>query len=486
MDLDKIFANGRFLGLFRLLARNTLFTGNVVSYIKRHAYDVMVTNDPQKRPMKVRQDKYDLVVALLNGFVRAHKEKRIASGVIDRLLSSFVNNVVLEKQVVEENGKRLRPPFTVAISPGKKCNLKCIGCYAASDASCDANLDFGTFDRILTEKASLWKSHLTVITGGEPFMYKSHGRDILEAAARHPEQMFMVYTNGTLITEQVADQMARLGNVSPAISVEGFEAETDARRGKGVYARIMKVMEILRNAGVPFGVSGTATRKNWDVISSREFVDHFFLKQGVIYMWIFQYMPIGRAQSLDLMVTPQQRKVLLDRTWKYVRDDGYFIADFWNSGTAANGCMAGGRPGGYFHINWHGDITPCVFTPYTTDNIYKLYDRGENLSDVLNIPFFKYIRRWQDAYGYYAHMETPDNWLAPCIIRDHHKCFHSAVKLAGARPADDDAAAAMKDQAYIEGLSKYGKDWYRITNSAWCGNYLADTPKESHVMSAGD
>ena len=328
MDLDKLFENGRFIGLFRLLARNSLFTANVVDYVERRAFESTVTRDPQNRPLQVRRDKYDMLMALLSGFLRAHKRKILSSGVVDRLISSFVNNVILGRSAASD--ARCGQPFAVAISPTRTCNLRCRSCYAGSSPEAAETLDFGVLDRILTEKDTLWNSRFTVFTGGEPLAYRSRGRTIFDAAARHPDQMFLVFTNGTLITEDVAESMAALGNVTPAISVDGFEPETDACRGKGVYARAMGAMEHLRKAGVPFGVAVTVTRDNWDLASSRKFVEHFLLDQGAVHMWILQYVPMGRGRTLDLMVTPEQRRELHRRTWDFVRKHRYFVADFSN------------------------------------------------------------------------------------------------------------------------------------------------------------
>jgi len=61
-----------------------------------------------------------------------------------------------------------------------------------------------------------------------------------------------MYTNGTLIDKKMAKRMADLGNVVPQVSVEGFEKETDARRGKGVFKKILRAFENMREAGVPF------------------------------------------------------------------------------------------------------------------------------------------------------------------------------------------------------------------------------------------
>ncbi|MCD6404843.1 MAG: radical SAM protein [Planctomycetes bacterium] len=489
VNLEKVFARDHYAGVLRLMVRRPLLTSIVVRYVKKKAYEKMVTNDPQNRPMQVRLDKYHSAMALLDGFVRSHRAGYISHNVLDRMMEPFVENVICAQPVPTDGNRNpcTGPPLTITMSPGKRCNLKCVGCYAASDPHCNVNLDFDIFDRILTEKAELWGSRFSVISGGEPFLYESKGKTLLDAVERHRDQMFMVYTNSTLITEEVASRMAELGNISPAISVEGFEKETDQRRGKGVYKKIMKAMANLRKAGVPFGISTTATKYNWDVITSRKFVDHFFLEQGAVYTWVFQYMPIGRAHTLQLMVTPDQRKEMLRRTWDFVNNDGYFIADFWNSGAAGNGCIAAGRPGGYLYINWDGDITPCVFIPFSAANIIDIYRAGGNLNTILETPFFKRIRQWQDNYGYAKHMENPDNWFAPCIIRDHLPDLLDAVRRSGAHPLDPDAAEAVKDNAYIRGLTAYGERFYDLTEEDWESRYYpVGGTKKNEPLPVGD
>ncbi len=105
-------------------------------------------------------------------------------------------------------------------------------------------------------------------------------------------------------------------------------------------------MEQLRKAGVFFGISLTATRHNVEEILSEEFIDYFFEQQGAFYGWIFQYMPIGRSFTLDLMPTPEQRLWMWKRSWEIVKKRKIFLADFWNHGTLSNGCIAGGRARG--------------------------------------------------------------------------------------------------------------------------------------------
>ena len=403
------------------------------------------------------------------------------------MLESFLGNVILNDDMaaaVDRLG--FKPPSFVTISPTGKCNLKCEGCYAADAALKGNQLDFSTFDRILREKRELWGSHFTVVSGGEPFLWKDDGYDLLKLTARHSQDVFMVYTNGMLIDDEMARRIADVGNITPAISVEGFEAETDARRGKGVHHRIMKAFESLRKHGVPFGISATSTRDNWEVITSEQFADFYFIEQGAIYGWIFQYMPIGRGQTLDMVVPPAARVQMLERMWRLVRERRVFMADFWNSGTASMGCISAGRAGGYFYINWDGDITPCVFAPYAADNIHALYARGDDLSATINSPLFKRIRGWQSDYGYDRPAHEVDNWLCPCPIRDHFGAFAESVKHCAARPITEEAKQALEDPDYYGGMVAYGEKIRELTDPIWERDYLRPASDMDHYPDSGD
>jgi MoaA/NifB/PqqE/SkfB family radical SAM enzyme len=269
--------------------------------------------------------------------------------------------------------------------------------------------------------------------------------------------------------------MGELGTVSPAISLEGFETETDARRGKGVYKKILQAFESLRRHGVPFGVSVTPTRENWDVITSDEFIDFCFEQEGAVYCWSFQYMPIGSSPELDLMLTPEQRFELLKRTHHLIFDKQVLFADFWNSGIASYGCISAGRADGHFHIDWNGDITPCVFVPYAVDNIYSIYDRGGNLESIQEAPFFKRIQSWQDEYGFKQSAEGVHNWLCPCPMRDHFSTLRQAALETGARPLNRAAADALSNPGYQRALEAYADRYKQMSAPVWDDQFAERT-----------
>ena len=71
------------------------------------------------------------------------------------------------------------------------------------------------------------------------------------ARRAHPDCFFIVYTNGTLVDDALARRLGELGNLSPALSIEGMKARTDARRGEGVFDKVVGGRRAPRAGGRP-------------------------------------------------------------------------------------------------------------------------------------------------------------------------------------------------------------------------------------------
>ena len=442
--------------------------------IEKSLKNILLNRDREKFPRKLQQDKFCMARTMMYAIDRGLRSGQISRQVWTPFVNSFGNVYLknLDKIKAFQEKYGFKPPGFVTISPTKNCNLQCIGCYANSFRTSRERLDFEIVTRVVREQKELWNSHFTVISGGEPLVYKSQGKTIFDLAREHSDTFFLMYTNGTLINEEVAQKFAEVGNITPAISVEGFEEETDKRRGKGVHQKILRAFENLSKVGVPYGISITATRHNAEIIMSDEFIDYYFNQHGVLYGWIFQYMPIGRSFTLDLMVTPQQRLEMYLKTWQLIREKGVFMADFWNCGAVSSGCISAGKPGGYFYIDWNGNVMPCVFNPYKVGNIVEIYKQGGNLNTVLFSSFFKEIREWQEEYALKGPAHQMGNIIVPCPIRDHYETMYDLIQRTKAQPADEAAAQALQDPDYYEGLVEYGKKVKELTDVIWNKEYL--------------
>ena len=438
----------------------------------------LVANDhlPESRREWARQRKLmamavlHTVDRLLRRRVLAPEVSRIVAELWSRALCFPWEETPEGRSFVGEHGHGA--PWFLTIGPGQGCNLACTGCYANVGPEAP-KLPWAVLDRILTEAKTLWGIRLVVLSGGEPLLYRSEGRDILDLVKAHPDLLFLMFTNGTPIDRATAERMAALGNITPAISVEGLRERTDARRGEGVFHRILDAMANLRRAGLPFGVSSMVTRHNCEEILSDRYIDRFFERESAFHGFLFHYMPIGKSVTLDLMPTPEQRIALWRRTLDLITERHLFLYDFWSSGPLLDGCAAAGRDGGYFYIDWNGKVMPCVFAPYSVANIGEVYDRGGTLEEVWRSPFFRAIRRWQRDYGFGEPEPTREgNWLRPCPVRDHHGQFLEWVEKYRPEPEDEAAREALSDEAYREGLVAYGDEVGELSRAIWQKFYL--------------
>ena len=464
---------------------NDTLRGVVMGQFEKHILaQVQAISDP-RRPAQVTRDKLDMGRALIRSAERALERKQISRRVLHRLLQTLLANMVLG----QDEGSQLAwkrfaashegqvPPVTMVISPTKACNLHCIGCYASSGMGTTERLEWNVFDRIITEAKTLWGLRFFTISGGEPLAYRSDGKDLLDMVARHDDCFFLMYTNGTLINEWMAERIAETGNLTPAISVEGFEARTDERRGEGVFQRILAAMANLRQAGVPFGISLTGTRHNAEEILSDEFIDFFFEEQQAVFGWLFQYMPIGRSYTLDLLPTPEQRVWMWQRTWQIVRERHIMLADFWNCGTVSDGCIAASR--GYLYVDWNGKVMPCVFVPYSPANIHEIYSNGGTLDAIYELPYFRAIRQWQWDYALgKKRPEEHGNWLVPCSLRDHYGVGRELIDRYHPEPEDEAAADMLRDGNYYEGMMDYDEALYKLFDPIWEREYLGGGSRE--------
>jgi MoaA/NifB/PqqE/SkfB family radical SAM enzyme len=363
-----------------------------------------------------------------------------------RLVNTFFINAVingLPKQRRIEEKLGIGIPWAILIDPTEKCNLHCAGCWAG-DYQRAHELDFSLLDRIFSEAKDLG-THFIIYSGGEPTVRKD---DIFKLAEKHPDLAFMMFTNGTLIDQTFVDEMVRLGNVSVAFSIEGFEENTDLRRGAGVFRKVMNAMDLMRKAGVVFGVSVTYNNQNITELGSDEFVD-MLVDKGTAFAWYFTYIPIGKDVDLGRMATPTQRAWMFERIRSMRQTKPIFLMDFWNDGDSCDGCIAGGRR--YFHINANGDVEPCAFVHYSTCNI-----KDVSLKEALGNPLFQ---------AYQKRQPFSENLLRPCPLIDNPKMMQDIVHESNARSTQLHADETADE--FARKIAPYAKQWRLLSDDLW-------------------
>ena len=305
-------------------------------------------------------------------------------------------------------------PWAILLDPTSACNLHCVGCWAAEYGN-KLNLSFDEIDDIIRQGKEMGV-YMYIYTGGEPLMRK---KDLIRICEKHDDCIFLTFTNGTLIDEAFADEMLRVKNFVPAISLEGFGEATDSRRGQGVYEKVLKAMKILHERKLVYGISCCYTSANYDAITSEEYWD-MMIENGAYFVWYFHYMPVGNDASPELLPTQEQRDTFFRRIRDYRSRKPLFARGFQNDAEFVGGCIAGGRS--YLHINANGDADPCVFIHYSDSNI-----REKSLLDVMRSPLFM---------AYHEGQPFNENMLRPCPMLENPTKLRAIVEKTGAKSTD--------------------------------------------------
>jgi 12,18-didecarboxysiroheme deacetylase len=143
----------------------------------------------------------------------------------------------------------------------RRCNLKCLHCYAhARNIPFDNELTTMEGKKLIDDLAGFGVPVL-LISGGEPLVRK----DLPELAAYAVEKGMraVISTNGTLITPQMADTLKKIGLSYVGISLDGMEEINDRFRGvKGAFKSALKGIENCKKAGIKVGLRFTINKIN--------------------------------------------------------------------------------------------------------------------------------------------------------------------------------------------------------------------------------
>lgn len=295
-----------------------------------------------------------------------------------RSFAAAATKATRKRFLSERQGEHI-PAFLIA-SIASACNLHCAGCYSRTNHACsdDAPVDQLTdleWNRIFTEAEDIGISFI-LLAGGEPLLRQ----DVIKQAANHKSILFPIFTNGFFMNDKYIDLLDENRNLIPVISIEGNEEVTDARRGEGVYRKVMDTMIKLKSRSIAFGASVTVTTENMKEVYSPEFLGRLgaFGCKAVIFV---EFVPVT-DESAHLAPGEEERAYMTARIkdLRKKKKDMVYIS-FPGDEKSSGGCVAAGR--GFFHINSHGGAEPCPFSPYSDVSV-----RNSSLKEALKSPLF--------------------------------------------------------------------------------------------------
>ena len=312
---------------------------------------------------------------------------------------NYRNMAAFERRQAE--GKPFFPAF-VMISVTESCNLRCSGCWVSANGR--KQLSVEQLSGIICESKKQG-SYFFGILGGEPLMYKG----LLDVIEQHPDCYFQIFTNATLITDEIAQRMSRVGNITPLISIEGLREESDARRGRdNVYDRTLAGLRACRKAKLIFGVAASIGQSNFDELVTRKHIEDM-AREGAAYLWYYIYRPVGKNPMVENALSKEQILYLRRFLVEQRMDAPLFLIDtYWDDKGRA---MCPAATGMSHHISPSGAVEFCPPMQMACETVNH---NGSNLTDIFNnSEFLAAFRRMtaEDSRGCIL-LENPQKMLS--------------------------------------------------------------------------
>jgi MoaA/NifB/PqqE/SkfB family radical SAM enzyme len=349
------------------------------------------------------------------------------------------------------------PPF-LYISIINSCNLRCQGCWVDVESPRES-IDLPAMNKLINDAKKHGNSFFGIL-GGEPFMHP----ELMQIFAAHPDCYFQVFTNGQFITEKVADELRRLGNVSPLVSIEGREFVSDQRRGKkDVFNKTIRGLENCIKARILTGVATSLCKTNIDELLTEEWLWEL-INRGVHYVWYHSYRPVGPKMSMELALTPEQltriRRFVVEMRAKIpiAMIDAYYD----DKGRA----LCPMSTGISHHISPKGAIEPCPIIQFATDNIHDT----ESVFDTMVKSEF--LRDFRDISARATRgcivLERPD--LVKELVQKH-SATDTTVRQSALAELE---AMQPRFSQYMPGSEIPEKHWmYRLAKKHWFNDFGA-------------
>jgi AdoMet-dependent heme synthase len=272
-------------------------------------------------------------------------------------------------------------PYHVVWEVTTRCNLNCTHCYASSVASPQAELSTAEGKKLLDQIALNDELRMIVITGGEPLLRKDIFQ-IIEYAGKLGFKIIFS-TNGTLLTPEMAKDLARLGVANFSISLDGFTAacHESIRRVPGSFQKALDGLKAAAQTKAVVQINFTAQQQN---LAELPGVIDLSESLGVDILMIFQSIPPRQARGAAELTAEQQTGLMRtiagrqknDRSliipvccpeyWPWLKEQKKGLLGKLFPQSSFAGCGAGS---GFSYIRFDGDVWPCNFIPVPAGNV---------------------------------------------------------------------------------------------------------------------
>lgn len=255
-----------------------------------------------------------------------------------------------------------RPLRAVTLELTRRCNLNCLHCFCGQPPNHKSRQDelaFSEWERILEQCAQEGVLFLT-LTGGEPLLYPQF-REIWKIA-KQKGFLITLFSNGTLIDDDMADFLAEWTPLEVSMSLYGASEETYQKvtGGKGMFQRVVDGFERLARRKINMEVKGVFSRLN---VHDFEAVKAIALKYCDTFRWDAELMgafPGCKNKPAEIRLSVDDYFVLeqSDPALRHVVDEKSI--NWEPPRRAEQSAFRCGVGRGSVHIDAYGGMHPCL------------------------------------------------------------------------------------------------------------------------------
>ena len=257
-----------------------------------------------------------------------------------------------------------------------RCNLKCVHCYQVESLP-EEELSFDKICSVIDQLVSLNCLTLT-FTGGEIFL--RHDFFDIARYARKKEFALVLFTNGTLIDEEMAEKIKEISPLSVHMSLYGMNAQIHDKitQVPGSFVRTMNAFKLLKKRSVTTTVKFTVMKDN---LGEFDNLKEFAKKEGLRFLFSCAIIPKinGCKEVLSNRLNEGQLKYFFSLhpdIVKGIRKGGVRVYKPL--------CAAGVNT---LFISSCGEVFPCVALRQCCGNV-----RETSLDEIWNSRAFEKIR----------------------------------------------------------------------------------------------
>lgn len=360
-------------------------------------------------------NKIKVLKSIQNALSETGTELGIGEKVLHNAMSSFIQELVENKILIEENvimeteNNAIEYPNTIWVHVTNICNLSCPFCYSDANKDNIYNINYMEVLEFL-EKLPEEGRKKVIISGGEPFLYKDLKKLVI--GLKNLGFIVNIITNGTCGREYYPEIIPLIDLLQ--VSIDGStECINVATRGKGSLEKTLCNIQYAKELEVKdLYVSFTASKYN---IMDLPNMPEFLFENKINHIHITKLLPVGRGKINLVDLSPDQevyeksieafkkkiqicnQKIYVIRESKEVfleeKDKTKFLTvsfagdqlDTVMKGYKVTGCGAGDAT---LSINYNGKVYPCTSLNEETeclgnivdDNIIQIIEEGKKIA----------------------------------------------------------------------------------------------------------